>query len=265
MTPDVRPLGTVLGIWAHPDDETYLSGGLMARATEAGQRVVCVTATAGEVGAGPRADPELADVRRRELEEALELLGVREHHWLGHPDGGCPAVDPDAATAELRAVLAEVRPDTVVTFGADGFTGHPDHQAVGRWAAAAARASGPHVRLLVPARTAAWTARFASLHRRVGAFEDGLPVPVAERDLALQLDLDPHLLDRKVAALEAQPSQTRPVIDVCGPQEWRAWIATESFVVPFQSELPTPAEPVPAVAGGSAAGEDVTTGAGDAG
>jgi len=43
-------LGTVLGVWAHPDDETYLSAGLMARSVEQGARVVCVTATRGEEG-----------------------------------------------------------------------------------------------------------------------------------------------------------------------------------------------------------------------
>jgi LmbE family N-acetylglucosaminyl deacetylase len=43
-------LGSLLGIWAHPDDEAYLSAGLMIRATEAGHRVVCVTATKGEAG-----------------------------------------------------------------------------------------------------------------------------------------------------------------------------------------------------------------------
>ena len=35
-------LGTVLMVWAHPDDETYLVGGLSAALTDAGQRVVCV-------------------------------------------------------------------------------------------------------------------------------------------------------------------------------------------------------------------------------
>ena len=43
-------LGTLLGIWAHPDDETYLSAGLMARRSVDGRRVVCVTATRGEGG-----------------------------------------------------------------------------------------------------------------------------------------------------------------------------------------------------------------------
>ena len=38
-------LGVVLGIWAYPDDEVFLAGGLMAAARDAGQRIVCVTAT----------------------------------------------------------------------------------------------------------------------------------------------------------------------------------------------------------------------------
>ena len=46
----ITDLGTVLGVWAHPDDEAYLSGGLMAMARDAGSRVVCVTATRGELG-----------------------------------------------------------------------------------------------------------------------------------------------------------------------------------------------------------------------
>ena len=47
---DAARLGTVLGIWAHPDDEAFLSAGLMAAARDEGNRVVCVTATLGERG-----------------------------------------------------------------------------------------------------------------------------------------------------------------------------------------------------------------------
>ena len=61
-TPDlVADLGTVLGIWAHPDDEAYLSGGLMSiAARDHGNRVACVTATRGELGT---ADPEPGRLR----------------------------------------------------------------------------------------------------------------------------------------------------------------------------------------------------------
>jgi LmbE family N-acetylglucosaminyl deacetylase len=83
---DAARLGTVLGIWAHPDDEAFLSGGLMAAARDAGNRVVCVTATLGEHGTDdPRCWPpaRLAAVRERELHASLAALGVTEHHLLG--------------------------------------------------------------------------------------------------------------------------------------------------------------------------------------
>src|SRR5690606_32498893 len=49
---------TLLGLWAHPDDEAYLSAGLMYHFVRRGDRVVVVTATAGERGtADPRTWP----------------------------------------------------------------------------------------------------------------------------------------------------------------------------------------------------------------
>src|SRR5688572_31517072 len=94
----VAGLGTILGIWAHPDDEAYLSGGLMALARDNGQRVACVTATRGERGTpDPVAWPpdRLATERTRELAWSLEILGVHEHHWLGYRDGECAGADRD--------------------------------------------------------------------------------------------------------------------------------------------------------------------------
>jgi len=84
-------------VWGHPDDEAYLSAAIMAVAADNGQRVVCVTATRGELGTS---DPEtwppekLAAERTRELEACLATLGVTEHHWLDYPDGGATASIP---------------------------------------------------------------------------------------------------------------------------------------------------------------------------
>src|SRR3712207_6566937 len=151
----VAELGTVLGVWAHPDDEAYLSGGLMALARDGGSRVVCVTATHGELGTpDPEAWPprQLAAERARELARCLAVLGVSEHRWLGYRDGECPAAPASEAVGELCEVIDEVAPDTVVTFGPDGITGHPDHQAVSAWVTAAFdRAAAPGARLLYAA------------------------------------------------------------------------------------------------------------------
>ena len=84
---DVDALGRVLGIWAHPDDETYLAGGLIAAAARNGQATMCITATSGEHGTTDlsRWPPvRLARRRRRELRQALDILGVRHHVVLGY-------------------------------------------------------------------------------------------------------------------------------------------------------------------------------------
>ena len=94
------------------------------------------------------------------------MLGVRHHHCLGYPDGGLVDVDPGSAVARLTALIDQVQPDTIVTFGPDGFTGHPDHRAVGHWATQAA-AVHRSVRVLHAAKTTGWVQTFASLHERL--------------------------------------------------------------------------------------------------
>ncbi|MDP3891435.1 PIG-L deacetylase family protein, partial [Nocardioides sp.] len=123
--------GTLLGVWAHPDDEAYLSAGLMARARRAGLRVVVATASRGEHGTS---DPDtwpphrLGPVRERELSESLAAVGVTEHHWLGHRDGELDRQPADVGAAQVAELIELVRPRTIVTFGPDGMTGHPDHR-----------------------------------------------------------------------------------------------------------------------------------------
>lgn len=228
----VRELGSILGIWAHPDDETYLSGGLMAAAVNHRQQVACVTATHGGRGTD---DPDtwppqrLARLRRRELSNALELLGVDEHTWLGYADGHCADAPDEPAITQLTAIIDDFAPDTIVTFGDDGVTGHPDHIAVGRWARRARADAAPDARILCAAKEAGWVQRFADLHEQVEVFRPGHPIVAPTERIALHLELPDALLDRKVAALRAQPSQTVPLIDAFGLDRWREWIRAETF------------------------------------
>jgi LmbE family N-acetylglucosaminyl deacetylase len=231
MTP---VLGTVLGIWAHPDDEAYLSGGLMALAADAAARVVCVTATRGELGTpDPQAWPpdRLAAERTRELARCLEILGVTEHVWLDYPDGGCAEVDAQEAVARLADLVERVRPDTVLTFGPDGITGHPDHQTVSAWATAAFdRAALPGSRLLYAASPDRRVAEWSQLNEELGVYLDGYPVVTPESLLAVDVTLDAETTARKVRALVAQQTQTAGLIEQVGMDRYRAWIAEESFV-----------------------------------
>jgi LmbE family N-acetylglucosaminyl deacetylase len=229
-----NPLGTILGVWAHPDDESYLCAGLMARAARAGDRVVCVTATRGELGSPdeekwPPGAP-LAAVRTTEMEAALAVLGITEHHWLDYPDGGCADVDDREAAARIAAVVDDVRPDTVVTFGPDGFTGHPDHRTVSRWTDLALARAATRPRLLHAVAREKPVDR--ELDEDFGVFELGRPRVCADDELDLLLELDGALLDRKVAALLQQVSQTGGLVGAVGLARFRAWVASESFARP---------------------------------
>jgi LmbE family N-acetylglucosaminyl deacetylase len=227
MRSRLADLGTVMMVWAHPDDETYLAGGLSAALTDGGGRVVCVTATRGEAG-GDAAD--FAAVRTAELEAALEVLGVSDHRWLDHPDGGCANVDEAEASGAVREVLDEVRPDTVITFGPDGFTGHPDHQAVSRWVDRALAASGSGADLLHAVRGG--KPIDPGLDADFGVFELGHPRTCSEDELDVLLPLEADLLDRKVRALLLQESQTAGLVAAVGEARFRAWVATEAFARP---------------------------------
>ncbi len=143
-----------------------------------------------------------------ELEACLGVLGVTEHRFLGYPDGHCAEVDDDEAADAIAALIAEVRPDTVLTFAPDGGTGHPDHIAACRWSTLAVERAGVPTRLLYSVKSRPWTERFLP-ERPVDVFmiDDFRPEAVEEADLAVHFTCSDDVLDRKVAALRAQASQ----------------------------------------------------------
>jgi len=231
---DGNPLGTILGVWAHPDDESYLCAGLMARATRAGDRVVCITATRGELGSPdeekwPPGAP-LAAVRTTEMEAALEVLGITEHHWLDYPDGGCHQVDQDEAVRRVAEVMAEVQPDTVLTFGPDGMTGHDDHKAASRWATTAFEQVGkPGAVLAYSTKTAEWNARYVESLDEQNVFMGFTPPVTPVEDCVVHEELTGDLLDAKLRALMSMPSQVQPLVDAVGLDTYREAMALEAF------------------------------------
>ncbi len=230
-----NPWGPLLGVWAHPDDETYLAAAHMMRAVAAGDRVVCVTATRGELGSPDErrwpSGETLAAVRTAELEDALAALGVREHHWLDHPDGGCADVSPEVGAAQILQQLQEVRPATVLTFGPDGVTGHPDHRAVSRWVDAAVAAyDGPRPTVLWATDSAEWWQRWGPVIAPTGAYLGNEPVTLPRAEMRSAVTLTPDELERKVKALRSQESQTSGLIELLGGlDEFRLGVSEECY------------------------------------
>ena len=122
---------TVLGIFAHPDDESLACGGTLARLADAGARVVVLCATRGE--AGSISDPalvphgDLGRVRERELRDAAAVLGVADVIVLDHPDGDLRWDDVAELHEEIVDAIRRYRPDAVITFAEDGLYWHLDH------------------------------------------------------------------------------------------------------------------------------------------
>jgi N-acetyl-1-D-myo-inositol-2-amino-2-deoxy-alpha-D-glucopyranoside deacetylase len=153
------PAQRLLLVHAHPDDETIGTGATMAKYVAEGRGVTLITCTGGEMGeilvpelehlAADR-DDKLAEHRRGELDEAMRILGVTDHRFLGgfghfrdsgmewHEDGyAIPGrhvpenafwhADLTAAANLLVEVIREVRPQVLVTYDQFGMYGHPDH------------------------------------------------------------------------------------------------------------------------------------------
>ena len=226
--------GDIVGVWAHPDDETFLMAGLMAAAVRAGNRVVCVTATRGEGGVQDEARwpaADLVDIRTRELDKALGILGVGEHLWLDYPDGSCGDRSPQEPVARIAHVIHDVAPDHVFTFGPDGMTGHPDHQAVCAWTTEAFRAAAkPGARLLYATVTPEWLDEFRDGWASIGAFMSDEVVPVTPRDeLAVHFELPQDLLELKFQSLRVQESQSASTIALLGEEWLRRDMSVEMF------------------------------------
>ena len=222
---------TLLGVWAHPDDEAYLTAGLMAEFRGRGDRVVVITATLGERGTSdPVAWPpeRLAVLREHELRTSLAAVGVDELHLLGYMDGECTWNDGTDRIAEL---MAEIAPDLIVTFGPDGMTGHPDHHAVSAWTTDAWRVARPQADLWYATLGTDYYAQWGALSDHVGLWaEQPSPPCTADHELAARVTLDNESLDRKLAALQAHASQTTGLIEAVGLGTYREWWRTEYFV-----------------------------------
>ncbi len=140
---------TILGVFAHPDDESMGPGGTFAKYAAAGHRVLISTATAGGAGrlhderptdeAGRR---ELMEIRRTETLAACDVLGIDHLGFWGWDDGRL--ADHDVLDAEIRIVelIRRHRPDVVVTFHGSGISYHRDHRVMTLAAMGAFQGSG---------------------------------------------------------------------------------------------------------------------------
>lgn len=226
-------LGTILGVWAHPDDETYLTAGLMAKAVREGSRVVCVTATRGEGGSFDEErwpTTTMGQVREQELMRCLEILGVTEHHWLDCLDVDMDSPLDSTGAPKVRAIMEDVEPDSVLTFGPDGMTDHAGHKSVCEWATQAFHeVARPGAKLYYATTTPEWVAEWVPVYNKFDVFRPGTPPVTPREELGIDYVLPSDILELKLQAIQAHASQVEGMVQAFGEDIFRRAMAEEAF------------------------------------
>lgn len=132
----------LLAIFAHPDDELYISP-ILSRYAREGVTCRVAVVTDGRFGIAPHmgglAGDPLAALRAGEMLGATRALGIEEPILMGFCDGFAHKTPELREALALKAdlfrrvddLLIELKPNALVTFGPDGMYGHPDHCLVG--------------------------------------------------------------------------------------------------------------------------------------
>jgi len=121
----------LLLVFAHPDDESFSTGGTVAKYVKSGWRADLICATRGESGStGPVDVPtgeKLGEIRQKELEKAGVILGLSSITFLGYTDGTLGELNSGELEEGIYQYMKKEIPDCIITFDTTGISNHPDH------------------------------------------------------------------------------------------------------------------------------------------
>lgn len=273
----------LLACLAHPDDEAFPVGGVLARNVAQGRQVRLMTTTLGEEGEirqeGSATRETLGDVRRIELSCAVRALRLESHTLLDYRDSGMAGwasndhprayinAAEDEVVARLVLEIREFQPQVVLTFEPGGLYGHPDHIAVSKHttrafklasdpAAFPAQLTGglkPHApkKLFYSARPKGFRLEWANRLREAGI---DFPLPSLEQldqgnprsEIHLELDVSDQL-ETKMACILCHRTQVAPDWPYHRvPRAVAAWVLGREYYI----------RAVPEVAAGATVSED---------
>jgi LmbE family N-acetylglucosaminyl deacetylase len=251
-------MATIVFVHAHPDDESSLTAGSMARAATEGHRVVVVFATNGDHGEvpGDLADGEtLVQRRAAEAQASAAALGVARLAWLGYADSGMTGwpqndapdsfhgADLDAAAYRLAAVLDEEEAAVAVGYDWHGGYGHPDHIKVHHVTRRAVELTRRRPRLLEATFNRDAMRRLFELATAAGLdaedwnpdgpADDGNPVGSPESEIHWQVDVGDYL-ERRRESFRAHRSQVTDTSQMLAipPEQFAIVFGTEHYIEP---------------------------------
>ncbi|WAH35998.1 bacillithiol biosynthesis deacetylase BshB2 [Alicyclobacillus dauci] len=124
----------LLLVFPHPDDESFGKAGTVILFTKAGTPATLICGTLGEMGRN-MGKPAFATreslplIRKAELEDACQALGIDDLRLLGLRDKTVEFEDPEEIADKIEAVIREVNPSIVMTYYPK-YGVHPDHDAL---------------------------------------------------------------------------------------------------------------------------------------
>ncbi|CAH1191877.1 putative N-acetyl-alpha-D-glucosaminyl L-malate deacetylase 2 [Paenibacillus auburnensis] len=182
----------ILVVLPHPDDESFVASGTLAKYIEGGAIVTFACLTLGEMGRNMGIPPfanrvTLPAIRKLELEASCKAIGIQDLRMLGFHDKMIEFEDKELLDSQIMALVKELNPSLVITFY-PGYSVHPDHDATG---AAVIRTIG---KIPSAERPLMYCSAFASNHEQM----------IGKADVTVDVTA---FLDKKMASIQAHRSQ----------------------------------------------------------
>jgi LmbE family N-acetylglucosaminyl deacetylase len=120
----------ILFVFSHPDDESFITGGTIAKYVSLGYNVQLICLTRGQFEWQEHhfdLQSSYAQARQAELEKAAAILGIHDLHVLDYADGKLKKIEPGELEEDIFKRMKNIEPDIVVTFESRGISNHPDH------------------------------------------------------------------------------------------------------------------------------------------
>lgn len=213
-------------VFAHPDDETFSSGGTITKLTKNKHKVNLITATKGEAGE-PGNPPittreKLGEVREKELRRAAKILGILNIFFLGLIDGKVRYTRAKKLQSKILSILKKEKPDIIITFDKNGGSNHPDHKAVSKATTIIFKSykndAKKHVRLYHTAMPRSFIKKFEEKGIDYKAF--GKVKGVKDSEITTVVNIE-KTLDLKIKAIKEHKTQH---------QDWERWLKRTDVV-----------------------------------
>lgn len=198
------PMSIVVGIFAHPDDETFGPGGTLAKLAK-NHDVYIICGTNGDGYQGNRKkEIALGKVRKKELVASAKILGIKEVFFLGYQDGSLSHNVYHKIAEKVLTIVRKLKPEILITFEPRGVSGHIDHivmSMVTSFIFPEVKSAKKLMKYCLPIKNSVLMGKDYFIHFPVGYTEEEIDEVVNTRDV----------WDQKVAAMHQHVSQMADV------------------------------------------------------